>query len=128
MGVSERAMRVLVVDDDQDLVDLMEMCLTTYQGWDVQAVTSGTEAVHRCREHAPDAVLLDVDMPILDGPGVLAALRADPDTCAVPVVFVTGAAEPDLNQRLCALGAAAVLSKPFDPRRIGAEVALILGW
>ncbi|GLZ37337.1 response regulator [Actinokineospora sp. NBRC 105648] len=120
--------RVLVVDDDEDVVEVLGLCLANGRGWDVRTATSGAAALEVCRSRAPDVVLLDVEMPVLDGPGVLAALRADPRTRAVPVVFVTAVAEPDLDARLRGLGAVAVLPKPFDPLVIGDQVALLLGW
>ena len=121
-------MKVLIVDDDEDVVEILSLCLSAFRGWTVRTATSGLAALEACAVFGPDAVLLDVEMPVLDGPGVLARLRSDPRTSAVPVVFVTGAAEPVLTARLHALGAAAVLPKPFDPSRIGDEVAVALGW
>ncbi|OLR94060.1 response regulator [Actinokineospora bangkokensis] len=120
--------RVLVVDDDEDVVEVLSLSLSACRGWTVRTETSGSAALAACAAFAPHAVLLDVEMPVLDGPAVLARLRADPLTRELPVVFVTGAVEPGLAVRLRALGAAAVLPKPFDPLRIGDEVALALGW
>jgi CheY-like chemotaxis protein len=121
-------MKVLVVDDDEDIVEILSLSLSAYRGWTVETLTSGPATVEVCRWFQPDAILLDVEMPILDGPGVLAQLRSDPGTAGVPVVFVTGATEPTLDARLRALGAAAVLPKPFDPVSIGDDVAVALGW
>jgi CheY-like chemotaxis protein len=121
-------MRVLVVDDDPDTREVLALSLTSGHGWDVQAVGSGAEALDLCRSRDLDAVLLDVDLPVMDGPGVLAALRADPRTAQLPIVFVTALAHPVLNARLCALGAVAVLAKPFDALRIGYQIAELLGW
>ena len=121
-------MRVLVVDDDADMVEVLVLSLVTCQGWDVQAVTTGLRALEICWSQELDAVLLDVDMPIMDGPGVLAALRADARTVRLPVVFVTALADPVFTSRLSMLGAAGVLPKPFDPLRIGEQVAGFLGW
>jgi CheY-like chemotaxis protein len=121
-------MRVLVVDDDADTVEVLALSLVSYHGWDVRAVTTGAQALEICWSCPLDAVLLDVEMPIMDGPGVLAALRADPRTALLPVVFVTALADPVLHSRLCTLGAKAVLPKPFDPLRIGDQVAGFLGW
>jgi CheY-like chemotaxis protein len=115
--------RVLVVDDDEDNMEVLALCLTAFLGWDVQAVTDGREALEICWSTELDIVVLDVEMPMMDGPHVLAALRADPRTTSLPVVFVTANAEPALGDRLFALGALAVLAKPFDACLIGQQLA-----
>lgn len=116
-------MRVLVVDDDEDNTEVLALALTTFHGWNVQRVNSGAQALQICRSVELDAVVLDVEMPILDGPRVLVALRADPRTVDLPVIFVTACVEPALLARLHALDALAVLTKPFDLVRIGATLA-----
>jgi two-component system OmpR family response regulator len=120
-------MRVLVVDDDEDNVEVLAMSLAAFLGWDVRAVTDGRQALEICWSIELDAVVLDVEMPTMDGPHVLAALRADPRTTSLPVVFVTASTEPALDAWLYALGALAVLAKPFDPRLISDQVAEFLG-
>ena len=118
--------RVLVVDDEQDIREIVSMSLETWRGWEVTCVASGAEAVERVRAMRPDVVLLDVMMPGQDGPDTLAALRADPETRDVPVVFLT--AKMADRSRFVAMGAAGVLPKPFDPMRLGDQLAEILGW
>lgn len=120
-------MKVLVVDDDEDNTEVLTLALTTFHGWNVKGVNSGAQALRICRSCKPDAVVLDVEMPILDGPCVLVALRADPRTVDLPVIFVTACIEPALLARLHALDALAVLAKPFDIVRIGATLASIRG-
>lgn len=118
---------MLVVDDDADTVEVLALALVSYRGWDVQAVTTGAQALEICWSSTLDVVLLDVDMPVMDGPDVLLALRADPRTALLPVIFVTAMADPFVDSWLHALGANAVLPKPFDPVRIGDQVAAFLG-
>jgi CheY-like chemotaxis protein len=120
--------KVLVVDDDEDNVEVLALSLTAYLNWEVRAVTSGLQALEICWSTELDVVLLDVEMPTMDGPHVLAALRADARTRGLPVIFVTGCTEPALTARLYELGALAVLAKPFDPRRIGDQLTAFLGW
>jgi CheY-like chemotaxis protein len=116
-------MRVLVVDDDEDNLEVLAMSLAAFLGWDVWAVTDGRQALEVCWSVELDMVVLDVEMPMMDGPRVLAALRADPRTTSLPVVFVTANAEPTLADRLHALGALAVLAKPFDTWLISERLA-----
>jgi CheY-like chemotaxis protein len=120
-------MRVLVVDDDEDNTAVLTLALSTFHGWNVQGVNSGAQALRICFSGELDALVLDVEMPELDGPRVLVALRADPRTVDLPVIFVTACLEPVLLGRLHALNALAVLAKPFDFGRIAATLASIPG-
>jgi len=70
-------------------------------------------------------VLLDVMMPDLDGPATLARFRAEPTLASVPIVFVTAKTMPSELQRFGALGAAGVISKPFDPMRLLEQVRIL---
>ncbi len=79
-------MRVLVVDDEPTLADLLSMAMR-YEGWEVRSAGDGLTAVRLAREFRPDAVVLDVMLPDIDGIEVLRRLRAD--TSSVPVLFLT---------------------------------------
>jgi len=74
----------------------------------------------------PDAILLDVMMPGMDGPAVLERLKADPGTAGIPVVFLTAKAMASEVSRLRGLGAAGVLTKPFDPVSLAGQIRAIL--
>ncbi len=67
-------------------------------------------------------------MPDLDGPATLAALRADPATRDIPVLFLTAKTQAAERTRLAELGVAGILTKPFDPLKLAAEVAAALRW
>lgn len=113
---------VLVVDDDPDVREILSLALSS-DGWQVETVPGGAEAVVRCGSGGVDAVLLDVEMPGYDGRRTLRELRTA--HAALPVVFLTAAAD---TTGLLELGALAVLAKPFDPLAIGARLAgLLLG-
>jgi CheY-like chemotaxis protein len=73
-------------------------------------------------EWTPDLILCDAMMPEMDGPEVLARLRKSKALKSVPVVFITARAQPDETERLTALGAAAVIAKPFDPQTLSDTV------
>jgi CheY-like chemotaxis protein len=92
--------------------------------WDVVTASSGAEGLLRAAEEQPDAILLDVMMPDLDGVATLGRLQADPATCHIPVIFLTAKAQPDLGE----IGAVSVIPKPFDPMRLSSQVARTLGW
>lgn len=118
---------VLVVDDDPDVRELVVLSLSG-AGWLVDAAADGREALLWCREHEVDAVVLDLEMPELDGRGTLTALRADARTSGLPVVFLTAATDPALRAELIALGAEEVLAKPFDPLALPDRIADAVGW
>ena len=85
---------------------------------EVEDAASGAEGLRKAETSEPDVVLLDVMMPVQDGPSVLAALRSNPATARIPIVFLTAKAMSAEVARLLALGARGVLTKPFDPMKL----------
>src|SRR6195952_2155847 len=104
-------LRVLVVDDESTLADLLTMALR-YEGWDVRSAGNGLAAVRAVREFRPDAVVLDVMLPDIDGIEVLRRLRADASD--VPVLFLT--ARDAVEDRIAGLTAGGddYVTKPFS--------------
>jgi CheY-like chemotaxis protein len=120
--------RILVVDDDEDVRRLAVMSLARVGGHDVRSVGSGAECIEELRNERPDAVVLDVMMPVMDGPATLAAIRDSGTTHDLPVVFLTaGIVAADMD-RLRSLPVSGVLHKPFDPMTLPKELAELLGW
>jgi CheY-like chemotaxis protein len=119
--------KVLIVDDEPDIRRIAKLGLSRVGGMEVVEAANGAEALVRAKEDKPDAVLLDVMMPGLDGPSTLARLREDPATSGIPVVFLTAKAIAAELERLKVLGAAGVLTKPFDPMTLARELRALLG-
>ncbi|HUG54736.1 MAG TPA: response regulator, partial [Vicinamibacteria bacterium] len=119
-------MKVLVTDDDDDSRELVRLTLAMH-GTEVIEASSGAECLKLAEEARPDAIILDVIMPFMDGPTTLAALRAHPATASIPVVFLTASVAPSEVVRLEGLGARAVITKPFEPFALPASVREILG-
>ena len=115
--------RVLVVDDEQMLTDLLSMALRM-EGWEVRTAGSGLEALHGVRDFDPDAMVLDIMMPDLDGMAVLQRLRQTGND--VPVLFLT--AKDAVADRVAGLTAGGddYVTKPFSPRELVARVNAIL--
>jgi CheY-like chemotaxis protein len=88
----------------------------------VRECASGEDALLTAAEWSPDLILLDVMMPVMDGPTTLARLRDNPRTADIPVVFMTARAQSSEIEKFIALGAQGVLSKPFDPMKLAASV------
>ncbi|NMI00587.1 response regulator transcription factor [Pseudonocardia acidicola] len=115
--------RVLVVDDEATLSDLLSMALR-YEGWDVRSAGDGLSAVKLAREFRPDAVVLDIMLPDLDGLEVLRRMRAD--TPEVPVLFLT--AKDAVEDRVAGLTAGGddYVTKPFSLEELVARLRGLL--
>jgi CheY-like chemotaxis protein len=120
--------RILVVDDEPDIREVATVSLEAIGGYEVIAESSGAEALETAAEEQPDAILLDVMMPGLDGPSTYARLQEAEATREIPVILLTAKAGAADRAGLEKLGVAAVLSKPFDPMALAGEVAAALGW
>jgi DNA-binding response OmpR family regulator len=118
---------LVLVEDEDDIREIAQMALEMH-GFTVFAVDHGRAGVEKVRAVRPDAVVLDVMMPGLDGPGTLAELRADPELSGIPVLFLTAKTQAREVEQLLGHGAAGVLRKPFDPLRLGELVTRALGW
>lgn len=119
-------MKILIVDDEPDIRLVLRASLQRAGRFEVIEAGSGEQALVAAVAAAPDAVVLDVTMPGLDGPATLARLRGDARTAAIPVVFLTGNVAPREVDRLCALGAAGVIGKPFEPLGVADELRALL--
>src|SRR6266568_1435034 len=120
--------RILIVDDEDDIREVAQVSLELVGNYEVLTATSGRDGLERARSGRPDAILLDVMMPDMDGPSTLAELRRDPATRDIPVVFLTAKTQAAERTRLAGLGAAGILTKPFDPLKLPGEVAAALRW
>ena len=89
---------------------------------------SGAQGLLRAAESQPDAILLDVMMPGMDGPTTFRELRKNPKTASIPVLLLTAKVQSSDQRRFADLGVAAVLFKPFDPLTLASQIAGVLGW
>jgi CheY-like chemotaxis protein len=109
------AIRILHVDDEPDIREIVDLSLGLNPDFEVRAAACGADAIAIAAEWSPFLILLDVMMPIMDGPTTLVHLRQDPRTADIPVLFMTARAQEREVQQFIALGAQGVISKPFDP-------------
>ncbi len=124
----ERARHVLIVDDDDGIREVAKMSLELVAGWHVTTATTGADGIAAARAEHPDGILLDVMMPGLDGPATLAALRADGDIGAIPVIFLTAKVQASERTRFAELDVAGLIAKPFDPMALHTQIAELFGW
>ena len=118
--------RVLLVDDEDMLRRVMRDLLER-DGYTVVEARDGVEALDQVDRHAPDIIVLDLNLPGLDGYGVLSHLRSRPSTVSIPVVVLTARGDEDNEVRVFEMGADDFLSKPFRARALSARLAAVLG-
>ncbi len=114
--------RILLVDDEPDIREVVDVSLGLDREFRTRACASGADALATAAEWSPSLILLDVMMPLMDGPTTLANLRKNPRTAHIPVVFLTARTQACEIEQYISLGAQGVLSKPFDPMTLAALV------
>lgn len=122
------AKRILVVDDEPDIREVAQVSLEVMGGLEVLTASSGREALEIAARERPDAILLDVMMPELDGPATVERLRATPGIADIPIVLLTAKVQAADHRRFAALPVSGVLAKPFDPMTLSEQVIQALGW
>ena len=120
--------KILIIDDEDDIREVAALSLESVAGWEVVSANSGAQGLARAIEHQPDAILLDVMMPGMDGPTTFRELRKNPTTARIPVLLLTAKVHSSDQRRFADLGVEAVLFKPFDPLTLSAQIAAVLGW
>ena len=120
--------KILIIDDEEDIREVAALSLETVAGWNVISANSGAQGLARAIEHQPDAILLDVMMPGMDGPTTFRELRKNPVTAAIPVLLLTAKVQASDQRRFADLGVQAILFKPFDPLTLSQQIATALGW
>ncbi|HXB62953.1 MAG TPA: response regulator [Acidobacteriaceae bacterium] len=120
--------KVLIIDDEDDIREVAALSLETVAGWTVVTANCGPEGLRMAAAEKPDAILLDVMMPEMDGPTTFKNLQANPETSHIPVLLLTAKVQGVDQRRFASLGVKAVLFKPFDPLTLSEEMAAVLGW
>lgn len=118
--------RILIIDDEADIREVAQIALEETAGWTTLQARAGAEGVAKAAAELPDAILLDVMMPGMDGFEVLARLKADRHTADIPVILLTAKVQAARGQT--SAKTAGVILKPFDPLTLAPEIARMLGW
>jgi len=122
------ARKILIIDDEDDIREVAALSLESVAGWEVVRASSGAQGVARAAAERPDAILLDVMMPGMDGPSTFQELRKNPATARIPVLLLTAKVQGNDQRRFADLGVEAVLFKPFDPLTLAMQISNALGW
>ena len=120
--------RILFVDDELHVRQVVKACLESLGGWNVLLASSGQEGLVKAISEKPDAILLDVMMPEMDGLILLQQLKGNPVTGSIPVVFLTARHSLTEPHRLQALGVKGAITKPFNSLTLVPQIANALGW
>ncbi|HMR04174.1 MAG TPA: response regulator [Polyangiaceae bacterium] len=120
--------KILLIDDEDDIRTIAEMSLGTVGGFEVVLAENGRRGVALALSEKPDAILLDVMMPGMDGPTTLANIRSKSEARGIPIIFMTAKIQAKEREAYLALGAAGVIPKPFDPMTLATDIKAILGW
>ncbi|SNS36610.1 Response regulator receiver domain-containing protein [Granulicella rosea] len=120
--------RVLIIDDEDDIREVAALSLEATAGWDILTASSGRAGIATAETERPDAILMDVMMPVMDGPTTFKELQLNPKTAGIPVLLLTAKVQGVDQRRFANLGVAATLFKPFDPLTLAAQISEVLGW
>ena len=120
--------RILIIDDEDDIREVAALSLESVAGWSVLTACSGAEGIVAAQVEQPDAILMDVMMPSMDGPTTFREMQRSPETAKIPVVLLTAKVQGVDQRRFAGLGVAGVLFKPFDPLTLAEQMAATLGW
>lgn len=120
-------MRVLYVDDEPDIREIAEIALGLDPDFDVRTASSAKEAMELLGSWMPHVALLDVMMPEMDGPQLLAAMRERKELANLPVIFVTARAQRSELQSFAQLDSIGVIAKPFNPMTLAQEIRAMIG-
>jgi two-component system, OmpR family, alkaline phosphatase synthesis response regulator PhoP len=120
--------RLLMIDDEETIQTVVKFGINMAAGWDVLSASTGQLGIEIAQKERPDAILLDVMMPEMDGIATFKALQADPMTTEIPVIFLTAKAQTVERNQFSALGASGVITKPFNALDLPEQIAKILRW
>ncbi len=120
--------RILVIDDEDDIREVAALSLEATAGWEILTARSGAEGITIAAAQQPDAILMDVMMPGVDGPTTFRTMQADSRVRAIPVLLLTAKVQGVDQRRFAGLGVAAILFKPFDPLTLASQISGALGW
>ena len=120
--------RILVIDDEEDIREVAQLSLEMVAGWEVFTAASGSEGIAKAELHQPDAILLDVMMPDMDGPATYKKMQLQSSTQHIPVILLTAKVQPNDRRRFAELGVKGVIAKPFEPMMLASQVSQLLSW
>ncbi len=120
--------RILIIDDDLGIRQIVQISLEAIANWGVLPAPSGLEGLALAQQEQPDAILLDLMMPEMDGIATLEKLKANPATQSIPVILMTAKAQRSSQHQFAQLALAGVIVKPFKAPDLVKQIKEILKW
>jgi CheY-like chemotaxis protein len=119
---------ILLIDDEETIQEVVQVGIEIETGWQVAIASSGMEGISLAQAQQPDAILLDVMMPEMDGISTLSQLKANPKTQSIPVILLTAKTQAADKKQFQSLGVMGVITKPFNSMTLAGRIAKILQW
>ncbi|MCU1323564.1 MAG: response regulator receiver protein [Acidobacteriaceae bacterium] len=120
--------KILIIDDEDDIREVAALSLEAIAGWEILTASSGAQGILIAAAQQPDAILMDVMMPEVDGPTTFGLMKQNPEVAGIPVLLLTAKVQGVDQRRFANLGVSAVLFKPFDPLTLAQQISDALGW
>ncbi len=120
--------RVLIIDDDLGIRRIVQISLKAIAGWEVLLADSGPQGLVVAEEEKPDAILLDVMMPGMDGIDTYAKIQNNPELKSIPTILLTAKAQVSDQSKFTNLGVAGIITKPFKAPDLVQQMCSILQW
>jgi DNA-binding response OmpR family regulator len=118
--------RILVIDDEIDICDFSKMVLERTGKFEVTASQDAVQGLHLAKRDAPDLILLDINMPDIDGGQLAQDLREDEATKEIPIIFITGLINKEEGKNTEKIGKNFYMAKPVTPKELIAKVETVI--
>lgn len=119
---------ILLIDDEETIQEVVQVGLELETDWEVLTASSGLEGIAMAKTKLPDAILLDVMMPDMDGIATFAKLKANSKTQSIPVIFLTAKTQIAEQHPFKKIGISGVIIKPFNSITLAIQIAEMLEW
>ena len=119
---------ILLIDDEETIQEVVQVGIEIEVGWEVLIASSGMQGISSAKDQQPDAILLDVMMPEMDGLSTLSKLKANSLTKSIPVILLTAKTQAKDKLHFQSVGVAGVITKPFNSMTLASRIAKILDW
>ncbi len=118
--------QILIIDDEADIREATQICLEITGQWEVLKASNGPEGIAIAKTATPDAILLDIMMPEMDGLAILQKLQEHAETRKIPVIILTAKAQSSEQRQFSQLNVSSVIAKPYDPMTLSDQISTAL--
>ncbi len=119
---------ILLIDDEETIQEVVQVGIEIEAGWEVTVASSGAQGIEVAQAQQPDAILLDIMMPDMDGISTLSQLKANAKTQSIPVILLTAKTQTTDKKQFQNVEVMGVITKPFNSMTLASRIAKILQW